>query len=259
MAKQTRETLREYFREGSIPTETNFSDLIDSMVNIRSDGIHRTDSDGLHVVSTAERGRLVSFFRRDDPDNPVWSTDMDPNGGAVRIRYHDDAAAGTAERMVITADGRVGIGTGTPAAALEVNGAICSGGRVGTFSGADGPEPVHADGEWHVVLRDLRGCTAFEIVAGVGREGTGKYAIMHAVVVNAFGRRGKIRYTQSVYLSRNDAMRLKWRGDQNGYALYLRTLSDYGKRGDGGSICVNCAITRLWFDEQMKGCVQRIP
>ena len=40
MAQKTRATLKEYFESGKIPTEGNFSDLIDSSINIDDDEIH---------------------------------------------------------------------------------------------------------------------------------------------------------------------------------------------------------------------------
>ena len=42
MAQQSRTTLKSYFETGDIPTESQFADLIDSMINIPDDGLGNT-------------------------------------------------------------------------------------------------------------------------------------------------------------------------------------------------------------------------
>ena len=49
MAILNRITLKNFFRKGSVPTETNFADLIDSSINIVEDGIGRSIDDGFRI------------------------------------------------------------------------------------------------------------------------------------------------------------------------------------------------------------------
>jgi hypothetical protein len=257
MALQNRKTLKEYFKAGNIPSENNFSDLIDSMVNIRNDGIHRSQDHGFHIETTGKMNRLLSFFRGDDTRKPVWVIDMDTSFSALCIKKVETANNEDEIKslFLITNDGKIGINKHTPLHELDVNGTVCCSGRIGNYSDQNKRKRITADGEWHELLGNLSGCHAYEIVAGVGKEKTGKYALMHAIAINIFGKKGKIRYTQSTYMSRNDSIRLKWVGNKKGYALMIRTMSDYGST-DNRVINIKYSITRLWFDETMKECLE---
>jgi len=256
MAQQNRKTLKEYFKAGNIPTEDNFSDLIDSMINIRNDGINRSQMHGFHVETTGEKNRLLSFFRSEDTRKPIWVIDMDTAGSAINFQHADvsENSENAPSRFTITNDGRIGVKNTSPLYEMDVNGTLCCSGRLGNYSNDVSARLIPADGEWHELLENLHGCQAFEIMAGVGRARTGKYALMHAVAMNIYGNRGKIRYTQSTYMSRNNAIRLKWSGNKKGFTLKMRTMCDYGET-DAGIINVQYSITKLWFDQTMKGCV----
>jgi hypothetical protein len=253
MAMQNRKTLKEFFKTGNLPTEDSFSDLIDSMVNIRNDGINRSSEHGFYIATTGEKDRLLSFFKGDDGRSPVWVMDMSNSDDSLCISHNkkDKVPDANDIRFVISPGGNIGIKKKSPLFELDVNGTMCSSGRVGNFNSNDGEKiKVVADGEWHELLSGLNGCQAFEIIAGVGKKRTGKYALMHAIAINVFGNRGKIRYTQSFYMARNNSIRLKWVGNQKGYKLMMRTMSDYGSI-DKKQICIKCTITKLWFDETM--------
>jgi len=253
---QNRKTLKEYFRTGNLPTEENFADLIDSMVNIRNDGINRSYEHGLYITTTAETDRLFSFFGVDNSQTPVWVIDMNNNDNLLLVKNNQHKTGyGHKTHFVIAPDGKLGINTEQPVHELDVNGVVSCCGRIGNYNCRNGEGlKIPADGEWHELIGNLKGCNAFEIVAGVGKKKTGKYALMHVIAINIYGKRKKIRYTQSHYMSRNNRIRLKWVGNQKEYKLMLRTMSDYGLI-DKKNICVNCFITRLWFDERMDKCL----
>jgi len=50
MALLNRQSLINYFKKGSAPTERHFADLIESTVNIVDDGISREGGDGFKVT-----------------------------------------------------------------------------------------------------------------------------------------------------------------------------------------------------------------
>ena len=173
----------------------------------------------------------------------------------ISSNNNDDNTPEQENGLTLTKQGKLGINTLSPTNQLDVNGTVSCSGRIGTFNSSNGEMiKVAADGEWHELIGDLCGCNAFEIIAGVGKKRSGKYALMHAVTINIFGNRGKTRYTQSCFMSRNDSIRLKWVGNRNKYRLMIRTLSDYGSENQN-KINVNCSITKLWFDEFMNDCV----
>ena len=62
MAILNRITLKNFFRKGSVPTETNFADLIDSSINIVEDGIGRSVEDGFRIAPMGYSKRLLSFY-----------------------------------------------------------------------------------------------------------------------------------------------------------------------------------------------------
>ena len=158
--------------------------------------------------------------------------------------------------MTFTGDGKVGLSKSNPAHTLDVNGVVASHGRLGAYPTER--KTIIADGSWHNITGPLHGCHAFEVMAGVGREGTGKYALMNAIAVNAFNPKGRffnflnlkksIKYNQSYYLARGNRIKLRWLGDGDKYFLQMKTHCDYG-----GGVQIRYYLTRLWFDELMSG------
>jgi hypothetical protein len=254
MATLNRKTLEEYFKTGNLPTEESFKDLIESMVNIRDDGINRTHENGFCIVSTGVNDRLMSFFKEDDVQNPVWTVELNNSENYLCIKNENNNDSDNKDSFIVIApSGNIGIKKKLPSCELDVNGTIRSSGRIGCYQSKNvKPISILADGEWHVLIDNLNGCNAFEIVAGVGKKRTGKYALMHAIAINIFGNGGKIRYTQSYYLEKNDSIRLKWVGNKKGYKLFIRTMSDFGV-SEENRITIKCSITKLWFDEFMDG------
>ncbi len=83
-------------------------------LDIRGSG---TDVGGLFYLGNSNRTHILNFFsgRENDPNPFILWKDGDP------LRFATDAN-GWVERMRITSDGKVGIGTTTPSAALHVSG-----------------------------------------------------------------------------------------------------------------------------------------
>ncbi len=252
MAKKNRSTLKHYFREGTLPSEDNFGDLIDSSLNLVDEGFDKTPENGFKLSLVGEHDRLISFFRNLADKNAVWSINYDKEQDRLFIKKPDTE---TPPAMTFAGDGKVGVNKINPAYALDVNGVVASQGRIGTYPA----NPVPADGKWHNIIGPLTGCHAFEIMAGVGKKGTGKYALMKAVALNTFNPEGwlfnflnlkkKIKYHQANYRSRSDQIRLRWFKDKNkdnSYYLQMRTHCDYGE-----GIQIKFYITQLWFDEDM--------
>lgn len=174
---QRRTTLRQYFRQGRMPTEESFRHLIDSSVNKLDDGFSRHPVHGLQL-GAAETGadpkqsqRLLSFYRgwqqlRNEATTwfvgllgaepsaeeqglglafaePQERPEADPDN-------EDDRTPPPPVRLYLAPGGKVGIGTTNPSARLSVNGFVGSVGRTGTFQnepdqpGQLGPEASDA-------------------------------------------------------------------------------------------------------------------
>ena len=250
MALKSRKTLQAYFKRGSLPTEDQFKDLIDSMLNMIDEGFDKTPAQGLKVAQLAKKGKLISFFSKiTRKDSPIWSIRIDLQSSAPKLSFlnKDDD-----EILTLTPDGKVGIKQTQPEFDLDVAGTIASEGRIGKR----GQFPVLADGNWHDITDILDGCHAFEIMAGVGLKGTGKYALMRASALKTFDARGKIVYHQAHYGSRCNRLKLGWKKEANKqYRLQLKTRCCYGTYGEPPKpVEVKYYITRLWFDNRMQGC-----
>jgi hypothetical protein len=239
-----------------LPSEEQFADLIDSTVNMVDEGFCKTPANGLEITSLGDHETVVSFFKGSDPDRPTWS--MEHGSGADNtLLFHDRSGSDDGEPLLALApEGRVGINTGAPEWDLDVNGVIRVKGRIGAPSASTPTVP--ADGSWHTITEPLKGCQAFEVMAGAGRKKSGKYALMHAIAINVFNPRGllfnlfnlkkRIRYTQSYYYSLGDKLKLPWYQDGPNYYLQLRSNTDYGE-----GVRIVYYLTRLWFDETMRG------
>lgn len=62
MAMKDRNTLKNYFRKGNLPSEANFENLIDSSVNKIDDGFSKTEDEGLMLSNIGESEKIISFY-----------------------------------------------------------------------------------------------------------------------------------------------------------------------------------------------------
>jgi hypothetical protein len=258
MAKQNRKTLKNYFGKGNLPTESQFADLIDSALNLLDDRFDHTSEDGFKITTTGENEGLFSFYDGDNPQEPRWTMEMEVNRDELIFRNRSiDPETGRTDTTLSLGQGKVGINKDNPQTTLDVNGVISAAGRQGTYQTG----LVPADGKWHEITDDLEGCRAFEVMAGVGKITTGKYALLHAIAINAhhpegwffnlFNCKRRIRCTQSYYRSLRDKLKIRWRSvrqqDRNTlYRMEIRTNSNYGE-----DICIQYSLTDLWFDPLM--------
>jgi hypothetical protein len=260
MPARNRKTLKDYFKSGSLPSENQFEDLIDSMLNMTDEGFYKTPEQGFKVAQLPE-GKLISFFDNISVEDPIWSIKMDLKNGARKLSFlsKDDS-----EILTLTPDGKMGVKQNKPDFELDVAGTIASRGRIGE----KGAKTVHANGCWQDITGALEGCHAFEIMAGVGKPKSGKYALLHAFALKTFNGRGKIVYHQAHYGSRCNRLKLRWKkGPDKTYTLQLKTRSRYctgskqersetggDKAGQDVGVYVKYYTTRLWFDKLMEGC-----
>lgn len=259
MPKKNRTTLRNYFRSGNMPKEDHFQDLIDSSLNLIEEGFDRSPETGMKVTTMGSRDELTSYFRYDDIQNPVWTVQFGDDGDALQWRYQGVGADAAADRpsLSLNKDGAVGIGKSQPRAALDVAGYIRSEGRSGGIS-----RKFKADGRWAPITEPLQGCHGFEVTAGAGgRQGAGKYSMIHAVALKTYHRSGVygrwrdryrgIRVTSAFYRNRHNDIKLRWYpcpDNEKKYRLWIRTKCPYGE-----NVYINVHLTRLWDDVDMSG------
>lgn len=260
MTIRSRQTLREFFDEGRLPTRDHFGDMIDSMLNMSDEGFRKSPENGLEVTAPAGYDALATFYRAQNEREPLWS--LGYGGERDQLQFHHGAGVAHDQPPVLALDARdrVGIGTATPREALDVAGTVASRGRVGSRSWPNLDPPL-ADGGWHDLTGPLTGCQAFEVMAGVGVQGSGRYALLHAVALNAFNpatswldlfsRKKRIRASEAWYGKRCDRLELCWEGSSGqdaSYRLRVRTKCNYG-----AGVRIQATLTQLWFDPSMAG------
>ncbi|WP_448699242.1 hypothetical protein ACFGVR_19935 [Mucilaginibacter sp. AW1-3] len=241
-----RQRLLAYFRNGKIPSEEHYSDLINSMVHKDDDGFSKDDENGLKIYADEKYNSLISFYKNINAIDPFFVMGKDKTDpDALKIQPIDDSDDPTvdtdATSVFLHTNGKVGIGKKCePKYKMEVDGFIGMGGRIGTYkSGA-----VTADGNWQPIITGLKNAQAFEVIARAGKKGTGKYAIMHATALSIFGPKGgKIRRTNGYYGWFWNKIKLRWTGDSSNYALEIKVGSNYGE-----GIEIFYTVSRLWDD-----------
>jgi hypothetical protein len=254
MTTRNRETLRGFFSAGMLPTQDHFGDLIESMLNMDDEGFRKSEANGLEISTPAGYDALLSFYRDQNKHTALWSAAY--GGKADQLVFNAGGVAASADSapvLALDARARVGVGTADPQHALDVAGVIASDGRVGR---APARQPM-ADGEWHDLTNTLRGCQAFEVLAGAGRPNGGRFALLHATALNAYnpafswldllGLRRRIRQQSMWFGRRCDQLELRWsgsRGRDAAYTLQIRSKCNYGP-----GVPLRATITRLWVDD----------
>lgn len=238
MPIQNRKSLKNFFKKGELPSQRSFDDLIDSMINKVDDGMSKTIEDGLMLSPIGASQKLTSFYKSIEEKNAAWTLDINSSDGMISYNnFIGDSV------LALKQDGKVGINNDNPEQELDVNGVVAMHGRFGSkYVGK-----IPADGNWHPVLTELNGCHALEIMAGVGKKKTGRYALVHAIAMSTFGKsKNRIHKRQAYYGMRNNRIELRWKGTTYDYTLEMRTRRSYE-----GSYFVNYHICDLWFDTYM--------
>jgi hypothetical protein len=266
-----RDTLKDYFKAGNLPTQENFHALIDSMLHMEDEGYRKTWQSGLEVTSALGSKSLVTFFRKEDAGTPLWSLQHANDGQMLNLQplTKQPGEKAKLQTPVLTLDnhGRVGIGQAAPRHMLHVGDFIGSKGRTGTYPLPDAKNPPQPDHGWHLLAKDLHGCVAFEVVAcasgGYGA-GPGRHAVLHAHALNAhnptikgwkgwldrvFNGKKRIRCHNAWSSQRCDRLELAWQpwadpndpGKRDRYALAIRSQCHYGP---GATLQVQ--VTQLW-------------
>ncbi len=115
--KKNRSTLKDYFKKGAIPTEANYADLIDSMLNQEEDNLNKLPNDPLRVIATGTEEALFNFYPAEQSqEKPTWQVKQKP-GGKPGLSIEDE----TGSRLFIeSGTGKVGLGTSVPNAKLDI-------------------------------------------------------------------------------------------------------------------------------------------
>lgn len=239
-----REDLKKYFRNGQIPTENHFGYLIDSMINKQDDAFLKDKDNGLVIATMGGSKRFISLFKNINDLDTFFAIEKDEQGvDSLKLNpVHKNDHNSDDTSFYFNVNGGLGIGKRSDnELRLDVDGFTGMSGRIGTYEKGSVP----ADGKWHTILDNLDNCSAFEVIARTGKKGSGKFAILHAHALSAFGNsRSGIRKTSSYYGFFWNKLRLRFKGSTHNYRLEIKTGNNYGS---GVEIFYN--ISKLWDDE----------
>ncbi|MBW3530706.1 hypothetical protein [Shewanella sp. NKUCC06_TVS] len=294
MPKRNRSTLKNYFRKGALPSAEHFSDLIDSCLNTLEEGFDKSVNEGFKVSSLEDNANLMSFYRKNAPEQQLWSIQFDkeidallfnsPNAQSVSkeaaSRQSSTNDVGEPKKnteplaaqslLALSPNACVGINCDRPSHTLEVNGTLKSNGRKGGAFEQLNPaiKPIKADGNWHTISPTLEGCQALEIVAGVGIKRMGRYGLLRAVAMNTcapdswwfdvfnwFNIKTSIKSQHAYYTSAADKLCLRWIKGKTNEAYRPYYLQIRSNTDYGEGIYIRYHITQLWFDDYMQDCI----
>src|SRR6185436_3953678 len=130
MATKNRTDLKSYFVKNAIPTEGNFADLIDSQLNQAQDGVFKLEGEPLSVVAASgDQKRVLRLYANYPSANPDWLIALNPlqdgaSASTAKAGLGITDGAGTTRLFVEAGTGRIGLGTNTPQATLDVAGDV---------------------------------------------------------------------------------------------------------------------------------------
>lgn len=247
MSIRDRKTLKSLFKNGSLPTESNFEDIIDSSINKIDDGLSKSMEDGLMLSPIGDAKKVLSIFYKITDSEPEWSINLEEKKVKESLnRQLSFTHEGLKKPLLtLTNEGKVGINNDQPQTTLDVDGFVGSKGRLGT---AAEKSTAPADGKWHTIVGGLNHCNVFEVIARTGIHKSGKHALIHAIASSAYGNsHHRIKRLNTRFsLWRPIKIKLRWVGTTYNYALQIRTTQNLGK-----GVKIKYFITQLWNDEEM--------
>ncbi len=162
ITKKNRTDLKAYFVKNAIPTENNFADLIDAMLNQKEDGLAKPAGNPLSIEATGDASSLrkaINFYESFADVNPAWSISLNPrinpnDATTAKPGFAISDPAGANRLFIDRTSNNVGVGTVDPKGALDVQAAPRTGAHptnrimyvTGNSQPADGIEFRHSNG-----------------------------------------------------------------------------------------------------------------
>lgn len=185
-------TAQQLYRENLIQrfNDPDLQDFVQSTLNILSDGIDIDDINGLKLESKGGSKKLMSFYEKIKNKSSLFEISVTQN---AQKNNSLNFTANNKPILSLVDNGSVGVGKLDPAFQLDVDGLVCSTGRVGNF--AVGKIP--ADGAWHTLLNNLTGTIGFEAIAHIINAADERYALTYGILLMS-EKKGKKNRVQSV-------------------------------------------------------------
>ncbi len=158
--KKGRSELKTYFVKNAIPTENNFAEFIDSVLNQRDDGLVKEAGNPLSIEAAGDdtsQKKAINFYQNFADDKPSWVLSLNPRGKpedpeSNRLGFSIGDTEGNSRLFIDRDTGNVGIGTTEPGQfGLRVQG------RAGF-----GPIPKDFNWQYHFDAGVTKECVRFD-------------------------------------------------------------------------------------------------
>ncbi|MCR9173732.1 MAG: hypothetical protein NXI10_14615 [bacterium] len=247
MALKDRDTLKNLFKKGNLPSENSFADVIDSTINKIDDGFSKSMKDGLMLSPVGKSKKVLSIFNKVTDSEAQWSMETEDGAGLGQNekQLHFKTGENDTKLFTLSDQQRIGISNANPQHSLDVNGTIAARARIGNRSDNN---LAPADGEWHTIVSGLNYCNMFEVVARTGIINSGKHAMLHAIAMSSYGNssaRVKHTYVRFSWW-RPLRIKLRWTGETYNYSLQIRTTKNLGAETK-----IKYFVTELWSDSNI--------
>lgn len=219
--QKDRKTLKSYFLKGSVPTEEQFAELIDSTPNIREDGVVRSLSDeGLRLFPAEGKDVLATVYA-ENPEHsgatPLWRFTLGEDGNLEVRDNRGEAVAAIGRNKPATVD----------------------------------PEPevvtIRANGLWQelpletAVGAELGECRVYRISACYLNRRDHTHSFCEAVVSHSAGQKRKIWSPQRHWWGWSGRIKIRWRERNGKPCLQIKS-----KGARSGAESIGCRIDTLW-------------
>lgn len=132
ITKRNRSELKSFFVKNAIPTEEEFAELIEGMVNQKDDGFAKLPGSPLSIEASDDdisQKKAINFYKSFSDSNPSWVVSLNPRSNPAQAAtakpgFSISDNAGNSRLFVDESTGKVGIGTINPLQNLDVNGRI---------------------------------------------------------------------------------------------------------------------------------------
>lgn len=119
---RNRTDLKSYFVKNAIPTESNFADFIDAVLNQKDDGIAKLPGNPLSIEALGDdrtQKKALNFYRSFEDDKPSWVISLNPRSDPARPEtarpgFNISDGEGNNRLFIDRSTGHIGVGTTDP-------------------------------------------------------------------------------------------------------------------------------------------------